>query len=227
MLASYMYPEAGPQELLFGTMYVLWLFFFDDIFDESKFLKEECNQAAERSLHIFRTGKAPEKNAKLNFSIVQLEDLLLRIFAMANDLAKSSDITARFMKSCEIYFVDGAVPMENFRQMKTLPKLEEYLAVRTIDGGAAACIACFEIVAHLDLSDEIVNEPRVLRMCEIAGQQIAYANDIYSYHREKLHNNSMNSLNIRCQTLSFEDALTEQIAQLNGWVQEVLFLIII
>eukprot|EP00026_Physarum_polycephalum_P011156 Phypoly_transcript_11357.p1 GENE.Phypoly_transcript_11357~~Phypoly_transcript_11357.p1 ORF type:complete len:337 (+),score=35.98 Phypoly_transcript_11357:63-1013(+) len=220
-MGAYIYPDAGPNELLFGTLFVLWLFFFDDIFDESKFLKGESSQAAERTLQMFRTRQPPvNATTGLSVGIVQLERLLLRIFKMAKDLAHGPYVISRFMETCEFYITEGAIPMDKFRFRKELPKLDEYLAVRTIDGAGEACIVCSEIVAHLSLPEHIINEPRIKRMREITGQQIVYSNDIYSYHREKIHNNSVNALNIRCLTKSFNDALTDQINQVNEWVLE-------
>jgi len=214
-MGAHVYPHAGLRDLVFGTLFILWLFFFDDIFDESGSAWEVCEAAAERTLHIVRHGKLPEKDD----IPTPTEKLLLKVRQLAIRSVHHPSVAERFLKSCEIYILEGAMPMEKLRHQE-LPSLEEYVPLRTTDGGVDTCLCCYEIVAHLVLSDELVEEPRVARMRTLSSRVIAFSNDIYSYNREKRHNNLLNSLNIRCLTRTFNDALTDQIQEINAWGKE-------
>jgi hypothetical protein len=221
-LGGYCYTTCGEEELFFGSLHMVWLFFFDDLFDEDTYQNfgGQWSDHLVRMVHIIKHGAlqadapgASEPNA--------LEKFGLYVRNVAIKLAgKNKDVLQAYIDDCVEYMTEG-IPTAMATDKHKLLSLDEYRPLRLINGAVLPCITLYAIAYRLPLNKEMLYNDVVKKLRELTTYIIVYANDIFSYQREVyLAKKTFNSLYIRAQSMPFRKALHEQVEEINNWVND-------
>ncbi|KDQ11797.1 hypothetical protein BOTBODRAFT_189629 [Botryobasidium botryosum FD-172 SS1] len=204
------FPGADYEQLKTVSDYFTWAFVYDDRFDVGEFAEDA--DAAERALaQTYRvlTGD-PSADAQdddeYSYGLDRaLKDIWRRAYPGA-----SRGCRERFIKSIEAWF--GAV----HRQIKGPIKgevldVKEQVALRTLSVGDRPCYALTEWVLGLDLPEDAMKDPAMVRIHDSASRLMFLVNDILSWAVEKddgLTHNTV-SLIMVARNVSLQEAVDE------------------
>jgi len=224
-VGKFVFTDCKEEGLVFGTVFLSWLWLFDDQFDYSIYPPEIEAEILQRVEHIFQYGVLPPTNCE-NPTRAALEKLGLEVRKMAEKLTnRRKSAFSRFLTAMMDFFRE-LVPVSVLQRIAynthELPTLEAYTKLRLINSGIHCMIGAQEIADEVDIPDSLIDLPQIQRMGDLACLIISFSNDIYSYNKEvKEMICPLNSLYIREQKLqSFEKALAEQINETNDWIKE-------
>ncbi|KAK7033695.1 hypothetical protein VNI00_012695 [Paramarasmius palmivorus] len=101
----------------------------------------------------------------------------------------------------EYFDSHGQIPYESF---------EQYVAARRTNVGAYFMWACLRYGLGINLTDEELKHPLIVRLEDVAGFHVAYTNDLISYTKEYLTDTATNNM---LTLLQRNDGLTAEQAE--------------
>lgn len=187
-LTSYVYPETSVERAVACAQWCNWLFFFDDVYDESAAAcQDEAGLRAimHKHLHALRTGESEDDDAFSRFTL----DFRRRILGFA-----SSAWYARFCASAEEYLTGGTLlAARNWAAGRT-PGLDEYFLQRDLDSAVETAIDLIEVARGFELPAHLAQSALTRRVRRAANRSISLFNDIVSYPKEVLKCGNPNNL---------------------------------
>ncbi|KAF8511105.1 terpenoid synthase [Gautieria morchelliformis] len=88
----------------------------------------------------------------------------------------------RFMDSFQAY-IDAVVQQAEDRSTGHIRDVQSYFEIRRDTVGVKPTFTILEI--HMNIPDEVMNHPIIMKLCELAGDMILIANDVISYNVEQ------------------------------------------
>jgi hypothetical protein len=197
LFAAYTSPRASEELLSISADLLAWYFAFDDEYGESSADTLRTMQARFATYrNALRTGQLPAQATALHRAILNICD---RARVLANDPDCWSE---RFSNSLGTYF-DGCLLEQPYRTLIKPPHLDEYRRIRALSIGFSPYLELIRI-ASANLSENDFEHPTLSRLQRSATLLVAFANDIYSFAKEKKDGAPLNLVSV----LSYEFKLS-------------------
>jgi hypothetical protein len=212
-IAARAHPEATLDDLNLAADWQVWLFMFDDQFDDGAI------------------GKEPERMSPI------LNDLLAMVMQpplvaperpVANALydfwkracsCTSRFWQARFTSHLADYFASYSWEALN-RQANTIPSVKTYITNRRNSGSLATVFDLIDITQHVELPPHVYGSPEVQTLLRTASNVVCWVNDLFSFPKERargeLNNLVLVVQNAHCCSLPeavkrVNDMITEEV----------------
>lgn len=190
ILTPYVYPTASLERALVCAQWCNWLFFFDDVHDESEDACKDPARVEARMrayLALLRDG-GPATDPLGAYAL----DFRARALELCG--ADGPAWLARFCESVEHYFLRGTLGAIECWNSRTAPAYDDYLLQRELDSAVHTAIDLIELANGFVLDDATAHS-EVMRRARVAvARTIAYFNDIVSYPKEVVVNGNPNNL---------------------------------
>ena len=176
-LAARFHPDAPRNELQLVSDWYAWMFFQDDLRDESEIGKHPDQLAAmdARFLEILKGKEPMDRDGALGLA---LWDLQRRLRARV-----TVTWMRRFIRSVAEYF-DATVWEATNRARGTTPDVVTYIRVRPLTSGLKIDTQFIEISHGIHLPSEVRADPVVSRLTLASNNAVCWANDIISLDKE-------------------------------------------
>jgi len=177
-LVGRFYPRAQPPELELISDFTSWLFWHDDVCDETT-LGEEPGALARQFdwlLGILTRRKPARPGDAFDRAFVDLRDRFERF-------APSHAWLARFVVALQQYF-DGCVWEARNRKSGAVPSVETFTVMRRFASAMYVYLELVELVARAELPLVARGNPDVIRLRDIANNVAAWHNDLFSLDKE-------------------------------------------
>ncbi|KAG9701279.1 terpenoid synthase, partial [Aureobasidium melanogenum] len=205
--ASVMLPDCAFPELEVCSKWMIWIFLFDDEFDNGCFRSDA--DAAEARLNKLRATM--EDNACQH----QADDMIsihleIWIAIKQKDSAKGRTSTQNRYRDAMNGYCDGVLHHVRSSSRQEVPAPEEYLEARKLSSGCEPLYALVEYAYGLELSDAQIYEPPIMSLRAASTKIALLHNDMISWQKEKKENVPHNYINtlIKHRSLSETDAFT-------------------
>ncbi|MCA8003435.1 terpene synthase family protein [Burkholderia metallica] len=172
---SLVYPRSNFQDTRLLCQFMIWLFMFDDQFDEGDLGRhpEKMRTLFGRILSAMEGGRAPE--SPIEYS--------LREFWASAGAIMPREWQDRFLRNFRDYL--NAYTWEaNNRVSGTIPGLKSYVDHRTLAGGIHMAFDLIEISRRIRISSEIFEDPKFRRIRYSAANVVCWHNDLFSFKKE-------------------------------------------
>ena len=179
LLSARFYPAAGCAILPLLAQFCAWAFIVDDEFDEGACGRDSAlsGRAVAGLLAVLEHGAA----AGASPPMAALADLWGRLTAR-----RSAGWCRQFadnIRSWLITYHQGALQHES----GYAPGIEEFCGYRQLAVGMHMFLDLAEVVADIDLPDEVRYCPSVMDLRRAVAEHVAFLNDIFSVHKEDRH----------------------------------------
>lgn len=171
--------RAAPREFLDAyAHFVVWGFWFDDLFvDDAEPDAPMCAPAIASMLDILDTGVGTGAAGK------EVEDVFAEVLDELGALLTSAQMI-RWQQEVRTWFCSMA--FQNAMRQQT-PTVEAYKALRRYSVCAYPCLVLIE-ASHGDYTGyDDWQHPQVAALRVRCVNQVAWSNDVFSYHMEKDH----------------------------------------
>jgi hypothetical protein len=215
-LVGRFFPWAPPRELELISDFTSWLFWHDDVCDETA-LGEDPQALAQQfdALFAVLTRRQPVRPGQA-FDLA-LGDLRDRFEACA----PSPAWFARFVTSVRQYF-DGCVWEAANRREGAVPSVDAFISMRRFACGMYIYIEFIELAMRAELPLIARAHHDLVRLAEITNHVAAWHNDLFSLSKELAHADVHNLVVVvaRQESLSIGDARARVVARCNEEVEE-------
>ncbi len=205
LLVAWTFPDVSHEDRRLASDFLAWVFLQDDRLDESSTRHDSGVVASVfRSYLDVVTGRPVSPTEPVN--VRALGELVSRFAARG-----SADWLARFRASLEGFWLHGVVVETAHRERKTVPTREQYGRMRSQSIGVLQVLDLAELFRG-DPLGQSVHEDDVYRALRfVASRIIAYANDIYSYEKERRAGDPNNLVHVLVHhdRMTVADALEE------------------
>ncbi|UQA57273.1 terpene synthase family protein [Polyangium aurulentum] len=185
-LAARAHPEEDPERVQLMADLVHWTIFDDAVIDgDHSHTADTASKAAggfpALAVKLVRMLEAPDGPLLLASPWVSaLMDLRRRLDAIATPAQ-----IHRWVGAFREYLL--AAGWKRFSQAKReLPRLADYVAMRTPDGGVQLYVTLADVIGGYQLTDADLAHPQVRALTEMALTLIAWDNDLFSHYKESL-----------------------------------------
>lgn len=191
------FPRASASRLQLLCDWTSWLFWHDDVCDETALGKdpERLSQQFDRFFGVLTGTGTPRSNNPFDIALV---DLISRFRAMAPDPAW----TCRFIISVQEYF-QACVWEASNRASHKIPSIDEFISMRRCAGGAWIFIDFLEFAHDHVLPLELRKNSDVQRLMQIMCDIACWHNDIYSWPKEMRRNDVHNLVAVLKEQFQF------------------------
>jgi hypothetical protein len=180
LLTAMTYPRAPLEKLELIAKFMSWIFIQDDQYDDARRGAHDpasLRRRFEGYLRVLRDRGAPAgadpATAALGDFVGQLADIA------------SPAWMRRFSASLRRFWMDGVVIETMYRQRDIVPDPAAYMATRVESVGGYPVIDLVEIAHGLELPGGLAKDPIVRRLAWFTCRLMAYANDVFSYEKER------------------------------------------
>jgi 5-epi-alpha-selinene synthase len=172
------YPWAERRELELISDFTSWLFWHDDVCDETAIGEDPAGLAEQFGWFLgVLTRRKP----------VRPENAFDQAFADLRDrfeaAAPSWGWFARVVTSIQQYF-EACVWEAVNRQENAVPSVDMFVAMRRFAGGMYIYLDFIELVLRAELPLVVRAHPEVVRLAQITNQVACWHNDVFSLHKE-------------------------------------------
>ncbi|MEH1809774.1 terpene synthase family protein [Nostoc sp.] len=218
-LAAGAYPNSQLEELKIVNDWLSWIFLWDD------YIESTCLKEQPELLQVLHTSFIEVLNGRsLNSRNINNKDLQF-VYAVSNlrqrmMLTINPNCLQRFISTLEDFLKACVWEVTNLMQGH-IPDLETYLVMRSFTVGAYPFFELFELVAKIEISEEVRTYPTVKSLTRMANNILAWSNDIFSFSKE-LKRGDFHNLVILLQhqhQLSLEEAIQQAVDLHNQEVQ--------
>ena len=212
--AARAYPEARPQALQVIVDWAVWAFFADDQHDALVHHPDRLAAAYRGHVEVLRGATSPDGNVMGS----ALADIRNRILLYASD-----QCLKRFTSTVERWFQSMYQECTN-RHTGYAPDLSRYAALRSVSVGMHTMYALYDVSHYTRLSEELWCHPALQKLMAISSNIIAWANDVFSFPKERAAGDPHNMILIleRDFGCSTEQAVDETLRRHNAEMQRFL-----
>ena len=178
-LVGHFFPWARPRELELISDFTSWLFWHDDLCDETS-LGEDPEALARRFDHlvgILTRRQEPRAEEPFDRALADLRDRF-------EQAAPSPGWLTRLVASIEHYFEGGVWEADN-RRRGAVPDLDTFVDMRRFAGGMYIYVDFVELTAGVELPLVARRHRDVRRLVQIACNVACWHNDLFSLEKER------------------------------------------
>jgi hypothetical protein len=175
-LAARTYPEADFEGLAIASDWAVWLFAFDDLYDEERLAQPLYAEI--RRLVDVGWALSPEVPVSDDPFAVSLRDLITRIMLRSGPVAVST-----FARHVLMYLLGLASEVAN-QGDDHMPTVAEYIAMRRATGAVPSCLALIPISTNRLVPSHLTHHPDVARLTRMTVDIVCWANDVRSCAKE-------------------------------------------
>jgi Terpene synthase family 2, C-terminal metal binding len=214
-LAARCHPNANQEELILISEWHVWVFLFDDQFDETeKGRHPEYMQPALR--HLLSVVTDPAVNAQDPLAEA------LSNFWRRTVLLTTPQWQKRFISDLADYFHASLVEAHWRVQGGPPPDLETYIQNRDKAGAVMPALDILEIPRHINLPCSLLASPTIHTLRRAVCRFVCWVNDIYSLQKELAEDGGMNTILVIKQV--YRCTLQQAIDQLRTMIDEQMHL---
>jgi len=197
MVAAASFPDAEDYERFRWVCdYTAFFWVFDDILDD-RVLKENP-KAAKATLEGLRRMMHDSKGTQFDAIPLKLaRDIWERLCKLASPGAKR-----RYIETIELY-IDSTLKQAPQNDPSIVHTIEEYIKIRRGNGSYNYWVAT-EVALALDLPDDVMQDPALKRLGDIANDMTTWSNDLYSYNRDQASGDSYNLVAVAMKELNLD-----------------------
>lgn len=169
------HPEAAKEELELIVDFAVWLFLWDDQFDnrvDEQLARPEWIRQQNMLARDILRGATPEVDAAPLLWI--LADIRERLSARM-----PSEWLQRFIGHCEEYF-EGTVWESETRQAGIHPDVQSYVLMRRMTSGVHMVVDLIELAEGIHLPEAVLAHKSIQQMITATNDVVAWSNDIFS-----------------------------------------------
>ena len=169
------HPEAGREELELIVDFAVWLFLWDDQFDnriDDQLVRPEWIRQQNTLASSVLRGALPELDSAPLLWI--LSDIRERLAARM-----PASWMERFVRHCEEYF-EGTVWESETRHAGIHPNVMSYMLLRRMTSGVHMVVDLIELAEGICLPDEVLAHKSLQQMVTITNDVVAWGNDLFS-----------------------------------------------
>jgi len=214
-LAARCHPDANREELTLISEWHVWVFLFDDLFDESeKGRQPEYMQSTLRHFLAVVTDPAARAQGPLAQA---LSNFWQRITLLTTPQWQN-----RFISDLSEYFDASLVEAHWRAQGGPPPDLKTYIENRDKAGGVMPALDILEIPRHINLPCSLPTSPTVETLRRAVCRFVCWVNDIFSLRRELAGNAGMNTILVIKQV--YQCTLQQAVDHLRTMIDEQMHL---
>lgn len=214
-LAARAYPDADFEGLAIASDWAVWLFAFDDLYDEERLaqpLHGAIRRLTDLSWALSYEGPVPDDPFA-----VALRDLVTRVA-----LRSGTSAAGTFSRHVLMYLLALAAEVAN-QDADYVPTVDEYVVMRRGSGAVPSCLALIPVSTNRLVPGHLAYHPDVARLTELTVDIVCWANDIRSCPKEVAR--SRHPLNLpvviaRERGCQLPEALELAAARVNGLIRE-------
>jgi hypothetical protein len=179
--AARSYPDTDYVELAWVNDWLVWLFMFDDQFDDGTLGADpEAMKFIMRGLfNLLSDQLVPVEHLEQHSPIAAA---LLDFWQRAPGATPAW--RARFQQHLADYFASYLWEANN-RASGRIPGVDAYIANRQRSGGLPTCFDLIELSEHVVLSPDVAANPTYQTLSLIANNVVCWVNDLFSFRKER------------------------------------------
>ncbi|KAG9763092.1 terpenoid synthase, partial [Aureobasidium melanogenum] len=214
--ASVMLPDCAYSELEVCSKWMIWIFLLDDEFDNGS-LRDDAD-AAEVRLNKLRATMEDDAFHHGADEMICIHLEIWRATKQKKESARGGASVQSRYRDAMYGYCDGVLQHVRSSSTQEVPTPEEYLEARKLSSGCEPLYALVEYAYGLELSDEQVCEPSILKLRVASTRMALLHNDMISWQKEKNENVPHNYINtvIKHKGLSETDALAIMLDMVAG-----------
>ncbi|KAI1104702.1 terpenoid synthase [Jackrogersella minutella] len=188
LFAASWWPYAPYEALEIGTCLAIWLFAWDDETDSPEYSTivndwDECSTFRQKTMDYLQESLSG--NSQSNLSAISTNPIITAFRPVGEAISKSCDNRQISMFLNELlYFVQMCGEEQKLQMAHRLPTVEEYIRRRLGSGAVRIMFATTEYAYDITLSQEILDDEAMQRLCEEANILICITNDLLSLKKE-------------------------------------------
>ena len=198
-----------------ATLWSTWLFYIDDQYDEKKEFGtniQRVRDLMEDCVEMVKTGKMPEDTPFWRLG--------QEMYRAMMEIIPSEEVHWRMVEIVAKYFFYGAIEQMKYWRDGKVATRDEFEGRRLYDAAILPCGIMVELCGDCILPTSVFHDPRIDKLRELWGKQIALLNDVYSYDKEVIRvGTDWNLLRIlmyhSTEPLSLEQAVDHSIRYIN------------
>jgi 5-epi-alpha-selinene synthase len=194
------YPDAEYDDLRIVMDWTMWGFLADDHHDELARSASTREDRYREHIEVLRIGLGGRELA----THAALSDLRARI------LARSSQRCLEHFTECAREWFESMHWEVRNRASSTQPTIREYLRMREVTVGMYTEYALFDVTHRLHTSREFWWDPDVRRLLAMSANLIGWANDVFSFRKERAERDPHNLVLLLAGEQALEDAVAER-----------------
>lgn len=204
MLAALAHPEAPAPILELIAQFMAWIFIEDDRYDLAPPKDQRPEQIESRFEYYLSVLRAGRVDASAEPAARALHDLDRRLAALG-----SAAWHAHFVETMRQFWMDGIVVETYYRARGISPDPASYMAMRAQTVGIYVCLDLLELTIDGELTPQMRADPILRRMTWLTCRIVAYANDLFSYHKERSVGDVNNYLHVvrRYESMSLAEGI--------------------
>ncbi len=176
--AARAYPDTDFMELAWVNDWLVWLFMFDDQFDDGA-LGAEPQKMKPILLDLLNLL---HDSPSAHVSSSPLAAALIDFWQRAPEATMAW--RTRFEQHLSNYFASYLWEATN-RVRRQIPALERYIANRQLSGGLPTCFALIELSEHAVLPYDISSSEAFRLLSLAANNVVCWVNDLFSFQKER------------------------------------------
>lgn len=203
LLTALSYPRAAGERQELIAQLLAWIFIQDDVFDEAVAGHDPARLRVvlDGYAAVLRGAPLP---AGASTSTVALASLRERIAALADPMWMDW-----FCESMRGFWIDGIVEETRIRSLGITPDRRTYTRMRVQSIGVLPFIDLVELANGYTLPRVVCADPSVMRLRLRTAEIISWANDVFSYEKERRAGDPNNLVHVLMhhEKLSLADAV--------------------
>lgn len=203
LLTALSYPRAAQERQELIAQLLAWIFIQDDVFDEAVAQHDPTRLRGVLERYAATLRGAPlDKDA--GPSLVALASLRERIVEIADPVWMDW-----FCESMRGFWIDGILEETRLRSLGTTPDRRSYTRMRVQSIGVLPFIDLVELAEGFAVPRVVCADPAVMRLRLRTAEIISWANDVFSYEKERRAGDPNNLVHVLMQHegLSLADAV--------------------
>ena len=217
-MSDYLYPRASLERLITIKLFNNLLYYIDDSYDkDSPYMqahsKAELKDVFVGCANILLSGEEPKTPHKLYAPCIEIRK---RFSSEPNSfVTRLISSTFSHLETCT-YDLNYSVNSSTY-------SLDNYIADRCVDGGMFPAIQMIEYANNTYLTDDVLDLGTVKEMIGLVAKIGTLANDLFSYEKEVIGENSKFNLLwvfMNKENLSFDEAVDASMRLINGYVDQ-------
>ena len=196
-------PEALNSRILPLCKLVAWLFVLDNFSDELLLMSGgdgSPNSVTEKDYYdhiisLLEHGRS-SGNIESNAELSRMSDVFLDVWDEIKSQMPARQ-QKRFIRILQDIF-DATLRQSDNRDEQGIADLNTYLSFRKYTGEGYAFMIMSEFGTGIDLDDEVVEHPDIVKLQELVAYHVAYVNDLLSFRKEFCLGHHQNLPSILC-----------------------------
>lgn len=222
-MCSFLFPEASQERLVALIMVMNFLYYVDEVYE--RHARQEPDPEEDKALRyifskciqIMVTGEMPNEDHPLYRGSLAIHNEMVPL--------TNAEWLQRFLNVIVEHLKSTTYTLEDILHIQGGDPIEQYIALRELDGGMRPTMRMIEFANDFYLPDEIKTHPFIRRIEEPVASIGGLMNDIFSYEKEVIAYGSRFNLIALYEDhydCSFAEAVHETVAVVNRYTADFL-----